>query len=212
LQGSYVHHQEVKASLGVKIVAPDLEKAIAGSRLLVLGEDDDEDDLKDEVMTDLQSLTQSVDRTGRGVHVQASTLGALEALLEFLRTSNIPVANINIGPVHKKDINRSAVMLERAPEFAVVLAFDVEIDKEAATMADQLGIKIFKADIIYHLFDAFTKHNAEVVEAKRRDAAPQAVWPCRLKILKCFAKRDPIIVGCDVSPSLKRRSGWLDAR
>ena len=46
MQSAYVHHKEVKAALGVKIVAPDLEKAIAGSRLLVVGPDDDEDDLE----------------------------------------------------------------------------------------------------------------------------------------------------------------------
>ena len=54
------------------------------------------------------------------------------------------------------------------------------------------------ADIIYHLFDAFTAYNAEIVEAKRRDAAPMAVWPCRLKIIACFCKRDPIILGVDI--------------
>lgn len=36
------------------------------------------------------------------------------------------------------------------------------------------------------------------MEAKRRDAAPQAVWPCRLKTLQAFAKRDPIILGVDI--------------
>ena len=54
------------------------------------------------------------------------------------------------------------------------------------------------ADIIYHLFDAFTAYNAEIMEAKRKDAAPQAVWPCRLKTIAAFAKRDPIILGVDI--------------
>jgi translation initiation factor 5B len=54
------------------------------------------------------------------------------------------------------------------------------------------------ADIIYHLFDKFTAYNAEMMEAKRKDAAPQAVWPCRLKIIAAFAKRDPIILGVDI--------------
>jgi translation initiation factor 5B len=36
------------------------------------------------------------------------------------------------------------------------------------------------------------------MEAKRRDAAPQAVWPCRLKTIAAFAKRDPIILGVDI--------------
>ena len=38
------------------------------------------------------------------------------------------------------------------------------------------------------VFDAFTAYNNEIMEAKRRDAAPQAVWPCRLKIIAVFAK------------------------
>ncbi|KDN52115.1 hypothetical protein K437DRAFT_254676 [Tilletiaria anomala UBC 951] len=198
VKGAYVHHKEVKAALGVKITAPDLEKAIAGSRLLVCGEDDDEEDLKDEVMSDLTSLLNSIDKSGKGVCVQASTLGSLEALLEFLRVSKIPVSGINIGPVYKRDVMRCATMLERAKEFACMLCFDVDVDKDAAKLAEELGIRVFKADIIYHLFDAFTAYNAEMVEAKKREAAPVAVWPCRLKTIAAFAKRDPIILGCDI--------------
>ncbi|GAA6059793.1 hypothetical protein JCM10212_003688 [Sporobolomyces blumeae] len=198
IKGQYVHHKTVKASLGIKIVAPELEKAIAGSRLLVCGEDDDEDELREEVMSDLTNLMDSVDKSGRGVCVQASTLGSLEALLEFLRVSKIPVSGINIGPVHKKDVMRCSTMLEKAKELAVILCFDVAVDKDAEKLADEVGIKIFKADIIYHLFDQFKAYNAEMVAIKRADAAPIAVWPCRLKIITCFAKRDPIILGCDI--------------
>ncbi|KAJ7122943.1 P-loop containing nucleoside triphosphate hydrolase protein [Mycena epipterygia] len=198
LKSVYVHHKEVKAALGVKITAPDLEKAIAGSRLLVCGPDDDEDDLRDEVMSDLTSLLNNIDKSGRGVCVQASTLGSLEALLDFLKTSKIPVSGINIGPVHKKDVMRAGSMLEKAKELACILCFDVTVDKDAERLADEMGIRLFKADIIYHLFDAFTAYNQEIVEAKRKDAAPQAVWPCRLKIIAAFCKRDPIILGVDI--------------
>ncbi|RUS32151.1 hypothetical protein BC938DRAFT_476142 [Jimgerdemannia flammicorona] len=200
IKSAYVHHKSVKAALGIKITAQDLEKAIAGSRLLVVGPDDDEDDLKDEVMSDLTNLMSAIDRTGRGVCVQASTLGSLEALLEFLKVSKIPVSGINIGPVHKKDIMRAAVMLEKAKEFAVMLCFDVKVDKDAEELAEEMGIKIFKADIIYHLFDAFTAYNKEIVEQKRKDQAPQAVFPCILKMVPqaVFNKKEPIIIGIDV--------------
>lgn len=56
-------------------------------------------------------LDKYVDKTQDGVCVQASTLGSLEALLEFLRTSEIPVANISIGPVHKKDVLKATKVL-----------------------------------------------------------------------------------------------------
>ncbi|KAJ3783601.1 hypothetical protein GGU10DRAFT_428938 [Lentinula aff. detonsa] len=198
IKSAYVHHKEVKAALGIKITAPDLEKAIAGSRLLVCGPDDDEDDLKEEVMSDLATLLNSIDKSGRGVCVQASTLGSLEALLDFLKSSKIPVSGINIGPVHKKDVMRAATMLEKARELACILCFDVQVDKDAERMAEEMGIRLFKADIIYHLFDKFTAYNQEITEAKRRDAAPQAIWPCRLKIIAAFCKRDPIILGVDI--------------
>lgn len=59
------------------------------------------------------------------------------------------VSGINIGPVHKKDVMRAASMLEKAKELAVILCFDVPVDKEAEKLADELGIKIFKG--IYYL-------------------------------------------------------------
>ncbi|KAI4170170.1 MAG: hypothetical protein LQ343_005176 [Gyalolechia ehrenbergii] len=199
IKSQYVHNQEVKASLGVKIAANDLEHAIAGSRLLVVGPGDDEEDLEEEVMSDIENLLGKVSKTGRGVSVQASTLGSLEALLEFLKVSKIPVANISIGPVYKRDVMQAGIMLEKAKEYAVMLCFDVKVDKEAQAYADEVGVKIFTADIIYHLFDDFTKHMAQLVEQKKEDSKLLAVFPCVLTPVAVFNKKDPIVVGVDVT-------------
>ncbi|MCJ1468241.1 hypothetical protein MMC07_006869 [Pseudocyphellaria aurata] len=199
IKSQYVHNQEVKASLGVKIAANDLEHAIAGSRLLVVGPGDDEEDLEEEVMSDIENLLGKVSKTGRGVSVQASTLGSLEALLEFLRVSKIPVANISIGPVYKRDVMSAGIMLEKAKEYAVMLCFDVKVDKEAQAYADDVGVKIFTADIIYHLFDDFTKHMAQLTEQKKEDSKLLAVFPCVLSPVAVFNKKDPIVVGVDVT-------------
>lgn len=206
IKSQYVHHKVVKAALGVKICAPELDKAVSGSPLFVIGEDDDEEEIKELVMADLADLLSSVDKSGQGVSVQASTLGSLEALLSFLKTSKIPVSGINIGPVFKKDVVRASVMLDHAKEFAVILAFDVRVDKDAEELAEELDVRIFKADIIYHLFDQFTLYMNTLVEQKRKDMAPQAVFPCVIKIVPgcVFNKREPIILGVDVVDGILR--------
>ena len=40
-------------------------------------------------MQDLENLRKRLDRQGRGVYVQASTLGSLEALLDFLKSCKV---------------------------------------------------------------------------------------------------------------------------
>ena len=198
VKSAYVHNKEVKAALGVKIAANGLDEAIAGSRLLSVGPDDDEEEIEEEVMGDLEHLLSKVSRTGRGVSVQASTLGSLEALLEFLRVSKIPVADINIGPIYKRHVMQCGTMLERAKEYAVMLAFDVKVDKDAAAYAAEVGVKIFTADIIYHLFDDFTKHMKELEEQKKEESKMLAIFPCVLKPVAVFNNKDPIVVGVDV--------------
>ncbi|KAJ8123741.1 hypothetical protein ONZ43_g376 [Nemania bipapillata] len=198
VKSQYVHNKEVKAAMGVKISAPGLEGAIAGSRLLVVGPDDDEEDLEEEVEADLNKLFSRVSTSGRGVSVQASTLGSLEALLDFLKDCKIPVANVGIGPVFKRDVMQCGTMLEKNPDYAVMLCFDVKVDKEAQAYAEENGIKIFTADIIYHLFDSFTKHMEEQLEKKKEESKLLAVFPCVLNTVAVFNKTNPIVVGVDV--------------
>jgi len=200
VKGAYVHHPQIKAAMGIKISAHDLGDCIAGSPLMVLGTDDDIEDLKDEVMSDYKEMMAGIAKTGRGVAVQASTLGSLEALLSFLKTSEIPVSAIAIGPVHKKDVIRASIMLEHQKEYAVILAFDVGVDSEAAKLAENLGVKIFTAEIIYHLFDQFTAYMEDFRRRQREEVADEAVFPCVLRILpECiFNKRDPIVLGVEV--------------
>lgn len=60
----------------------------------------------------------------------------------------------------------SALLLCR---YAVILAFDVRIERDAQEMADSLGVRIFSAEIIYHLFDAFTKYRQDYKKQKQEE-------------------------------------------
>ncbi|CAL5348569.1 unnamed protein product [Camellia sinensis] len=202
VKGTYLHHKEIKAAQGIKITAQGLEHAIAGTALYVVGPDDDLEDMKEAAMEDMKSVMSRIDKTGEGVCVQASTLGSLEALLEFLKSPavKIPVSGISIGPVHKKDVMKASVMLEKKKEYATILAFDVKVTPEARELADEAGVKIFIADIIYHLFDQFKAYIDNLKEEKKKEASEEAVFPCVLKIMpNCvFNKKDPIVLGVDI--------------
>ena len=203
----YTLNKEVRAAMGVRIAAAGLEDAVAGSSLYTIPEgatQDEIEDIKEETQKDLKNLQGKLDTTGVGVTVHASTLGALEALLSFLKDSKIPVASINIGPVYKKSVIFASIMHDKpeASKYAVILSFDVSVDKEAIELSAKSNVKIFTADIIYHLFDQFTAHMKQLEEEEKRNAqkAGEVIWPVELEILPQFIinNRNPIILGCTV--------------
>ncbi len=204
VKSEYVHHHTIQGACGVKIVAPDISRAVAGTPVMVLHPSDDLEELKEDVQSDLTSVLAALSTEHRGVIVHASTLGALEALLQFLRDEckpPIPVSYINIGPIHKKDIIRASIMHEKGlPEFATILAFDVKMDAEATAMAEELNVRVFMADIIYHLFDQFRAYMDNIIAERKKAAEGVAVFPCALKILPqfIFNKKDPIVMGVEV--------------
>ncbi|CAH8253045.1 unnamed protein product [Arabidopsis lyrata] len=206
VKGTYMAHREVKAVQGIKIAAQGLEHAIAGTALHVIGPNEDMEEAKKNVMEDIESVMNRIDKSGEGVYVQASTLGSLEALLEFLKSSDvkIPVSGNGIGPVHKKDIMKAGIMLEKKEEFATILAFDVKITAEARELADKMGVKIFCDDTIYRLFNKFKSYIEGIKEEKKKETACEVVFPCVLQILPnhIYNKKDPIILGVKVNDGI----------
>jgi len=208
IKSEYIHHKEVKGALGVKVIGNNLDKVMAGTPVMIVGPNDEEEDIKAEVMSDLTNLESKLSTDKVGVLVQASTLGALEALLQFLREDTqppIPVSAIGIGTIHKRDITKISIMNEKGhPEYATILAFDVDIEREAREHAAEMGVRVMTADIIYHLFDQFTRFMDELTARRREEAAAVAVFPSIVKILPqhIFNQKDPIIVGVEIAEGI----------
>jgi len=200
VKSNYIQHKCVRAAQGIKICARNMENTLAGMPVYVSRAPDEAEVLIADANKALKEELKSIKLSSEGVYVQASTLGSLEALLEFLKQSKIKYAGVSIGPVHKKDVMKASVMLQHDKEFACLLAFDVKVERDAQEMADGLGVKIFTADIIYHLFDQFTAYKDELKERRKDEHKNEAVFPCRLRILpQCiFNTRDPIVLGVTI--------------
>eukprot|EP01013_Petalomonas_cantuscygni_P007129 TRINITY_DN1871_c0_g1_i2.p1 TRINITY_DN1871_c0_g1~~TRINITY_DN1871_c0_g1_i2.p1 ORF type:complete len:887 (-),score=286.52 TRINITY_DN1871_c0_g1_i2:1931-4591(-) len=204
VKNQYVHHKEVVASIGARIQASGLDDAVAGGSLLVVppgASPAEVEAVRTEAQKEIKALMSRItlDENGDGVYAVASTLGSLEVLLSFLEEKNIPVAAASLGTIHKKDVVRASVALARGqPKYAVILAFDVQVSREARDYAAAEHVRIFTADIIYHLFDAFIAYLDEIQVEEKRKAAEAAVFPCILQTLRCFNAKNPLVLGIRV--------------
>ncbi len=69
IKSDYIHHKHLKGAIGAKICASGIEKAIAGTSLMMIGPEDDESDIQEEVMKDFNKIAK-MNLQPRGVTVQ----------------------------------------------------------------------------------------------------------------------------------------------
>lgn len=192
IKSEYIHHNFVKGSMGVKIVANDLDRAIVGSQIYF---ENEKIELKENISEfKLQS---------NGVTVFASTQGALEALIYFLQNEckpPVPVFEVYIGNIMKKHIDKMIINKSDKKEFSTILAFNVNIVTNVEDFAKKNSVKIFNAEIIYHLFDQYTKYRNDIINERKIMYKSEAIFPCSLKILEnnIFRKKNPLIFGVSV--------------
>lgn len=199
VKGAYEHHRTIKAAMGIKICANEIENVVPGTSLVVVHDESEREDAEKAVMSDATRLQELVDKNGMGVSVQSSTLGALEALLTYLKEMKIPVGAAAIGPIQKRHLYPSVSMKRKDPHLAVMLAFDVEVSDGAKEMAEKEDIQIFCANVIYHLFDRFTRYIKEYDESELERLRDEVIFPVQLAITgDAFHAADPLVIPVSV--------------
>lgn len=204
VKNEYISHEVAYGAMGLRLVATDLEKAIAGSAVFQLTDKAQLPEFADILSGDIRRVKKIVKTGDEGVGVAASTLGSLEALLVYLKEEKIPVSHVTIGDMTKADMQKILAPFSaedkknRKKEFLTVLCFDVRILPDAAKFAEDNGIKIIKADIIYHLSREFEKYVSGIQEARKREEGRKAIFPCQIKFVQVFHKKDPIIAGIEI--------------
>jgi translation initiation factor 5B len=94
----------------------------------------------------------------------------------------------------------SLIVVIGPDRYATILAFDVKVTHDAQVYADEVGVRIFTANIIYHLTDQFEKFMADTLKAAQESASAEAVFPviCRIVPTAIFNAKNPIVLGMDI--------------
>jgi len=188
----------VYASAGVKIVAPDIEGALAGAPLLAVPEGGKVEAYCSLITEEIGKIriTKEID----GVIVKADTLGSLEAMAEILKANNVQVRSADIGDISKRDVIEASVVKQREPLVGAILAFGVKTLPDAEIEAETNGIKIFNDPIIYNLIDNYMEWVREKRERKSEAEFEALIKPGKIMVLpNCiFRRAKPLVAGVEI--------------
>ncbi|ABN69930.1 translation initiation factor eaIF-5B [Staphylothermus marinus F1] len=197
-EGKFVSVEQVVAATGVKISAPDLDNALAGSPIFVVPSEDKIEEYIKIVKEEIESVRIKTDNIG--VVVKADTLGTLEAVVEALKRENIPVRLADVGPVSKNDVLEASVSKNHRPEYGVIIAFNVKILPEAEEYAARENVKIFRHNVIYKLIEDYIGWVKQLREQEKIKELESLIRPGKIRILPgyIFRRSNPAIVGVEV--------------
>jgi len=190
--------EEVTAAAGVRIAAPGLDDAIAGSPLYVVPKEDLIEEFKRRVAEEVELVRFRKDI--KGVVVKADTLGTLEALVTALQRKGIPIRLADVGPLNKREALEAAIVAKEDRYLGVVLLFNVKALPEAEEILAREGVKVFYNNVIYRLIEDYEKWVAEEKKREVENKLARVVRPGKIRILPGFVFRrsDPAIVGIEV--------------
>ncbi len=182
---------EVHAAAGIKIAAPNLENALAGSPVIVAGKN-----LQEAIERVKRETGINIELQDEGVIIKADALGSLEALAYELKQEGIPIKKADIGDISKRDIVDSQTIAN--PLYRIILGFNVRILPEAQKEAHK--VKIFTNNVIYKIIEDYKEWVEQKKLEMEKEKRMEITFPGKFKILPeyIFRLSKPAIVGVRV--------------
>ena len=195
---------QVDAAAGLKIASPDLEGVLPGSTLYVASNEDEIKKFTKLIESEMKSVF--VDTQTNGIILKCDTIGSLEAIIEMLKRSQVPVAKADIGPVNRRDVMEAKAIKEKDRHLGVILAFNVKVLPDAKEEFEINHIKVFEDKVIYSLIDSY---NAWVDEdtANEEDAIFSELTPIsKFTFLNgcTFRNNNPAVFGIHIDVGVLR--------
>lgn len=205
IKAKFVHAKTAAAATGVRIVAPEIEKAVSG--MPIVGAGNNVDAAKKQVMQEIKSVLFETNQ--KGVIIKAESLGSLEALNYLLKEKNISVCKASVGAISKRDISDAEANIQKDPLTAVILAFNVAVPSEYPST-----IKIIANNIIYRIIEDYDSWIVEKKKSIELGELETLVKPAKIQLLKgyVFRQSNPAVVGIEVmSGTLKANTPLMNS-
>jgi len=183
---------EAVAATGVKISAPDLDKAVSGMSLVSAATPGDIETAKRTLQAEVAELAVPTDE--EGVVIKADTLGSLEALSKLLHDDGVSVRKASVGAVSKRDLADAEANYEKDPLTAVILCFNLPASDSTER------VKVFASPVIYRLIDDYKAWREDAVKKQQQAAMEELTAVCKLEVLQgcIFRQSNPAVVGVEV--------------
>jgi translation initiation factor 5B len=190
--------KSVTAAAGIKIVAPDLEGALAGAPLYAVPHGEESKKYEELISEEIGRIRITTDVNG--VILKTDTLGSLEAIAAILKQNSVPVRLADVGDISKRDVVEASVVKEYNPLYGAILAFGVKILPDAEEEARIKGIQIFREKIIYQVIDNYLTWFKNQRDAEAEQKFEALVTPAKIQVMEGFVFRraKPAIFGIEI--------------
>jgi len=190
--------QQIKsatAAIGVKISAPNLEGALAGSPVKVASPEAI-DTISEEIKNEIEDV--QIDTDSMGITIKADTIGSLEALVNELSKENIQIKKASVGDISQRDVIEVAAIEEQL--YSVIVGFNVKILPEAKDKIQNSDATLFRNDVIYRLIDDYKDWVKKQKELAEKEISETIVKPGMFRIMpNCiFRQSKPAVVGVKI--------------
>lgn len=196
--------KSVSPAAGIRVVAPGLEGATAGSPFWVLSREEEAKKLWEEMQAELERVR--IKSEADGVILKADTLGSLEALEGLLSSAKLPIRLADVGDVSKRDVVEAEAVGKSNPLLSVVLAFNVKVLPDAREEAERAGVTILEEKVVYKLLEQLEEWRARRGEELRKKKLEGLQLPVKLRVKPgyIFRRSEPAIVGVEVLGGILR--------
>ena len=178
--------ESIRASSGVRILGSNCDNCFSGTKLhpLELGG-------LELAKKEVESIWDKMPMEKVGVCIQAPTISNLDALHQLLTKEKVPIMSINLRTLNEKDLDKLLIKIDEVKdlEFKCLLYFGKVDNKEKETytkLCKDRGIHFINSEIVYGLIEEYLNFKKDCLENRQKEqiAEGNAVYPCKLRILK----------------------------